>query len=391
MRKSRGLARVAAPRDRFPAGPPPALFWGPRSPVALASPPIRLVMPAPLHVGLLYGGQSAEHAISIRSARTVYDALAARHRVTPIYIALDGQWHVTDGIGGDEEAAVFVPHGGEGTVTSADLGALGLDIVFPILHGHNGEDGTIQGFLHTLGLPYVGPDVLASAACMDKVVAKRLLEAAGLPTTPFVVIRAHERDGVAFEDVSEALGALVFVKPANSGSSVGVTKVEAADGFEAALDEAFLYDKTVLVETGIVGREIEVAVLGNERPAASVPGEIVSTAQFYTYDAKYEDPDASRMEVPADLPAEVAETVRRMAVEAYVALGCEGLSRVDFFVTDAGDVLVNEINTIPGFTSRSMYPVMWARTGRPIETLVDDLLQLGLDRHARDAARKTTR
>lgn len=348
-------------------------------------------MTAPLHVGLLYGGQSAEHAISIRSARTVYDALSGRHRVTPIYITQDGQWRVTDGIGGEEEAVVFVPHESEGTVASADLGGLGLDVVFPVLHGHNGEDGTIQGFLHTLGLPYVGPDVLASAACMDKVVAKRLLEAAGLPTTPFVVIRAHERDGVAFEDVSELLGALVFVKPANSGSSVGVTKVEAADGFEAALDEAFLYDKTVLVETGIVGREIEVAVLGNERPEASVPGEIVSTAQFYTYDAKYEDPDASRMEVPADLPAEVAEAVRRMAVQAYVALGCEGLSRVDFFVTDAGDVLVNEINTIPGFTSRSMYPVMWAETGRPIETLVDDLIQFGLDRHARDTARKTTR
>ncbi len=349
-------------------------------------------MPAPLHVGLLYGGQSAEHEVSVRSARNVRLALGDRYRVTPIYIARDGTWRVTDGIeGGEGTPATFAAHGAERTVQAGDPGGLGLDVVFPVLHGHNGEDGTIQGFLHTLGLPYVGPDVLASAACMDKVVAKRLLEAAGLPTTPFVVVRAHERDRASYDAVARRLGSVVFVKPANSGSSVGVTRVDAADGLAAALDEAFLYDKTALVETGVVGREIEVAVLGNEVPQASVPGEIVSTSAFYDYDAKYEDPDASRMEVPADLPADVAERVREMAVQAYVALGCEGLGRVDFFVTDAGDVLVNEINTIPGFTERSMYPVMWDESGRNPEQLVDELIRLALARHDRDTARKTTR
>ncbi|WP_420457075.1 D-alanine--D-alanine ligase family protein [Rubrivirga sp.] len=353
-------------------------------------------MPDPLHVGLLYGGQSAEHEVSVRSARNVRRALGDRYRVTPIYIDRHGRWLLSDDdhlASGDVPGtlAMFVPHTDDFTVRSSQLQREGVEVVFPVLHGTGGEDGTIQGFLHTLGLPYVGPDVLASAACMDKVVAKRLLEAAGLPTTPFAVVRAHERDRASFEALADRLGSVVFVKPANSGSSVGVTRVDAADGFGAALDEAFLYDKTVLVETGVVGREIEVAVLGNEQPEASVPGEIVSTSAFYDYDAKYEDPDASRMEVPADLPDEVAARVRRMAVDAYVALGCEGMGRVDFFVTDGSDVLVNEINTIPGFTERSMYPVMWAETGRSHEQLVDDLIRLALDRHARDAARKTTR
>ena len=351
-----------------------------------------------LHVGLVYGGQSAEHEVSVRSARNVLAALGDRHRVTPLFIDRDGRWWDGGPLLDREPVEVqFSPHAGAGSVAAGGasgqggVGGLGLDVAFPVLHGQNGEDGVIQGFLQALGVPYVGPGVLASAACMDKVTAKRLLTAAGLPNTPYVVVMAHDREAVGFADVERRLGLPVFVKPANSGSSVGVSRVASADAYPAALDEAFRYDRRVLVEQGIAGREIEVAVLGNEEPEASVPGEIVMTSDFYDYDSKYTSADASRMDVPADLPADVAERVRQLAVQAYVALGCEGLARVDFFVTADHDVLVNEINTIPGFTERSMYPVMWAETGRSNEQLVDDLLQLALDRHERDASRSTSR
>lgn len=349
-----------------------------------------------LHVGLVYGGLSSEHDISIRSARNVRRALGDRHRVTPIYISRDGAWHVApDGEITDQTTAMrpllAAPMQGTCTMIAGGdaMDALDLDVVFPILHGQNGEDGRVQGFLHTLGLPFVGPDALASAVCMDKDVAKRLLAAEGLPVTPSRTLRP--RDRLVYADAVEALGSPLFVKPANSGSSVGVTKVERETDWEPALAHAFEYDRKVLVETAISGREIECAVLGNEQPEASHPGEIVSTAQFYTYDAKYEDPDASRMEVPADLPPDAAEAIRQLAVRACVALGCEGMARVDVFYTSDGEVLINEINTIPGFTDKSMYPVMWAHSGLDNEALVDRLVQLAVDRHTRDAAIKTTR
>lgn len=361
-------------------------------------------MSAPLHVGLVYGGHSSEHDVSIASARNVFAALdRGRFRVTPLYIDPDGRWHVetaersrladgASGAGGDARPAMFAPMQAECSVFAGGdaLAALDLDVAFPMLHGQNGEDGRVQGFFQTLGIPFVGPDALGSAVCMDKEVAKRLLEHAGLPVTPYRTVR-RGGDAPSFEALTGALGTPLFVKPANSGSSVGVTKVERADELEAALALAFAYDRKALVETAITGREIECAVLGNEAPEASAPGEVVSTAQFYTYDAKYEDPDASRMEVPADLPAETAEQIRDLAVRAFVALGCEGMARVDFFVTADGGVLLNEVNTIPGFTSRSMYPVMWERSGLPLPDLLGRLVDLALERHARDAAVKTTR
>ena len=354
-----------------------------------------------LHVGLVFGGQSAEHEISVLSARNVRAALGDRYRVTPLYIDRDGRWSVPSDpdalAAGDAErqpepgdAVTFQPGAGPGAVRTG-AGPLALDVVFPVLHGQNGEDGVVQGFLQTLGVPYVGPGVLASAACMDKVAAKRLLSAAGLPNTDYAVVTAHRRDALPFAEVERRLGTPVFVKPANSGSSVGISRVETAGEYGAALDLAFRYDRLVLVERGVAGREIEVAVLGNEEPEASVPGEIVMTSAFYDYDSKYQDADASRMEVPADLPEALADEVRQTAVRAYAALGCEGLARVDFFVTDDGALLVNEINTIPGFTARSMYPVMWAETGRPAERLVDDLIDLALARHRRDAGRSVSR
>ncbi len=357
------------------------------------------------HVGLIFGGRSSEHDVSVRSARNVAAGFdSARYRVTPVWIDRAGRWHGDETsaavLGGDEppsdarelwfrperDATVLAGRWDDG---AARLSALALDVAFPVLHGQNGEDGRVQGFLQTLGLPYVGAGVLASAACMDKEVTKRILRDAGLPVVPFRLARAGTRP--AFDVVAAELGPVLFVKPANSGSSVGTSKAEDEAGYERALDAAFGYDRKVLIERAITGREIECAVLGNEEPRVAVPGEIVSTAQFYTYDAKYEDADAARMEVPADLPAEVAARLRALAADAYRALGCEGMARVDFFVTSAYEVFVNEINTIPGFTERSMFPVMWAETGLPIDALVDTLVELALDRHARDARLKTTR
>jgi len=356
-------------------------------------------MPAPLHVGLIYGGQSSEHEISVRSARNVFSALDPdRYTVTLITISPKGQWFLgsPEHLASEDSSSLglpiqFAPQTGARSVLTIGESdeALDLDVAFPMLHGQNGEDGRIQGLLHSLGLAFVGCDVLASAACMDKDVTKRLLDHAGIPVTPSRTV--SPRDTVDFDALAEALGTPMFVKPANSGSSVGVTKVEHAHQLDAALELAFAYDRKVLIETGINGREIECAVLGNETPQASVPGEIVSTAQFYTYDAKYEDPDASRMEVPANLPPEVLERVRQLAIEAYTTLGCEGMARVDVFVTPEHDVLVNEINTIPGFTSRSMYPVMWAHEGLELPALVDRLIELAMERHQRDAQVLTVR
>jgi D-alanine-D-alanine ligase len=340
------------------------------------------------HVGLIYGGVSSEHEVSIRSARNVLAAFDPdRYRVTPILIDRQGRWHVEDlktSLLTGAEAASTTPENG-----AAALDSLALDVAFPMLHGQNGEDGRVQGFLQTLGIPFVGPGVLGSAVCMDKEATKRLLRDSGLPIVPFRIVR---RGGhLAYDAATAALGDSLFVKPANSGSSVGTSKAESADAFDNALTEAFRYDNKVLVEQAIRGREIECAVIGNEEPRASVPGEIVSTADFYTYDAKYEDPDASRMQVPADLPDAIAEQVRTIAADAYRVLGCEGMARVDFFVTPEFDLYINEVNTIPGFTERSMFPVMWDHTGLPIGALLDTLLTLALDRHARDAKIKTTR
>ncbi|MEM9997141.1 MAG: D-alanine--D-alanine ligase family protein [Bacteroidota bacterium] len=340
----------------------------------------------PTHVGLLYGGRSPEHDVSIRSARNIYRALtdrpdADRYRVTPLRIDRDGGWHCeSDVVDGDTTGAMH------GAALVADLD---LDVVVPMLHGANGEDGRVQGFLQTLGMPYVGPDVLASAACMDKEVTKRLLRDAGLPVVPFLLVRREVP--LSYAVAQAALGPTLFVKPANSGSSVGTNKATDAATFEAALADALQYDHKVLVETAIVGREIEVAVLGNLHGAgaplrASVPGEIVSTATFYTYEAKYLDADAARMQVPATLPEATAEQVRALALNAAQALGCEGLARVDCFLAEDGTLFVNEINTIPGFTSRSMYPVMWEESGLPIPALVDTLIELAVQRHSRDQA-----
>ena len=358
------------------------------------------------HVGLIYGGRSSEHEVSVTSARNVHAALdPEKYQITLLWIDAEGRWHTGDAAqaalnaeaipDSQQEQTLFSPATDGATILKSEkddgvnLTPLDLDVAFVMLHGQNGEDGRVQGLLESLGIPYTGANVLSSAACMDKEVTKRLLRDAGLPIVPFKIARWGEHPD--YPEITGALGTTLFVKPANSGSSVGTSKSESEAEYHRALDEAFRFDTKVIIETAIEGREIECAVLGNEEPKTAVLGEIVSTAQFYTYDAKYKNADEARMQVPADLPETVSDRLRAMAADAYRVLGCEGMARVDFFVTPGYEVFVNEINTIPGFTERSMYPVMWEHAGLPAGELVDELIRLALDRHDRDARLKTSR
>ena len=267
-----------------------------------------------------------------------------------------------------------------------------LDVVFPVLHGTYGEDGTIQGLLEMADVPYVGSGVLGSAAGMDKDVAKRLLRSVGLPVVDGFVLRAAPRRSVAdvAAEIDAGLGWPVFVKPANMGSSVGVSRVADAGALAAALDGAFRYDTKVLVERGHAVRELECAVLGNDAPRASVVGEIVPTHAFYSYEAKYLDEHGAHLRIPADLTAEQSERLRSMAVAAFEALELAGLARVDFFLDKhSGELFVNEVNTLPGFTRISMYPKLWEATGLGYAALVDELLRLAMERHATRRALST--
>jgi D-alanine-D-alanine ligase len=265
-----------------------------------------------------------------------------------------------------------------------------IDVVFPVLHGPMGEDGTVQGLLELAGIPYVGSNVLGSALAMDKAMAKLVLQQHGIPQVPWLLInrRDWERDpGAVFEKIGDTLGYPCFAKPANMGSSVGVSKVHGPTELAAAMKLAGRLDRRIVIEKGVNVRELEVSVLGNEEPIASVVGEVVSVNEFYDYSAKYVD-DGSQLLVPADLPTGVQAEIQRIAVDAFVALDLAGLARVDFFLdTDTGEVLLNEINTMPGFTSISMYPRLWEASGVSLPELVERLLQLAL---ARSEERKTT-
>ena len=326
-------------------------------------------------VVVLGGGRSSEHDVSLASAASVRAGLErGGHEVVAVEISRDGAWSC-DG------ATVELTPGG---------GLFGADAVFPALHGPFGEDGTVQGLLECLDVPYVGSGVLASAACMDKVVAKELLARAGLPQVDYRAVRharwSADRDAVLGE--LDALGLPVFVKPARLGSSVGIVRVVAAGELADALETAFAHDPLVIVEAAASGLEIECAVLGDDEPSASEAGEIVleSDAGWYDYEAKY-TPGGMELVVPARIPAELADRVRTLAVEAFVALGCAGLARADFFVdAAAGTVLVNELNTMPGFTETSVYGKLWAASGLPYEELLTRLVALAIERSARARA-----
>ena len=358
-------------------------------------------------VAVLFGGRSAEHEISCISARSVIDALDPdRNEVVPIGITREGRWHrlsgppalpsesgempqVTDGSGAAVELA---SEAGSRELVAADGSREPIDVVFPVLHGPFGEDGTVQGLLELAGVPYVGAGVLGSAIGMDKDVQKRLFRDVGLPVGPYEAVHETDRrdDPDAVDAAVEALGYPVFTKPATLGSSVGVRKVAGPDGLGAALDEAFRYARLAVVERAFEGaREIECAVLGNDEPVASLAGEIVPEGhEFYDYEAKYLDEHGAQLSIPADLEPEVLEEVQRLAVAAFRAIRCAGMARVDFFLEGEDVLWVNEANTVPGFTSISMYPNLWEASGLSYADLVERLLELAVERH--EAERKST-
>jgi D-alanine-D-alanine ligase len=340
-------------------------------------------------VGLVFGGRSVEHEVSIRSARTVKAALEqAEHEVVPLGIAPDGCWlspHASKpALAGDLDA--LPPAGEPIPPTVRHLLDSGVDVVFPIVHGTWGEDGTLQGLCEMLGLPYVGCGVTASAIAMDKLQAKRLLAAAGVPVVEFrASSRARfEKDPKAFLASCAELPLPLFVKPSVGGSSVGVQKVKTLEALEEAVRTAFRFDDQVLVERGVSGREIEIAVLGLHDIEASRAGEIVPGAEFYDYADKYLT-DAAQLVAPAELPTDVEERIREQAIDAFTAIGGSGMARVDFLL-EGDRPYVNEINSIPGFTRISMYPRLWALTGVPLPMLVDRLVDIAMRRHAERTA-----
>jgi D-alanine-D-alanine ligase len=364
---------------------------------------------AKLRVGLLFGGRSVEHDVSIVSARSILGALdRSRYDVSLLAVDPDGHWHLASAnvalTAAKEAETVFLPATpGSTTLVAADreagsatavLGeAARLDVVIPIIHGRGGEDGSLQGLLELAELPYVGSGVLSSAIQMDKDVAKRLLSAAGLPVTPWLTFHDAEleRRGLpgAAERVEEELGLPVYVKPANSGSSIGISRAETRAEVVAALARARRYDRKVVVESAIDAREIEVAVLGNDAPEASVPGEIRARTAFYDFEAKYCD-DATELVIPAPLDEAQSSALRDTAVRAYRTLEAEGMARVDFLMDRAsGQFYVNELNSLPGFTAGSMYPKLWEATGLPYPALLDRLIELALERHDRRAKLET--
>jgi len=360
-----------------------------------------------IRVGLLFGGKSAEHEVSLQSAKNVFEAIDQdKYEVTLIGIDKTGRWF-------KQEAAAYLleaddpkrirlnvsssqihldPAGGGSplVVSKVQPAASGpIDVVFPVLHGPFGEDGTVQGLLKMADVPFVGASVLGSAVGMDKDVMKRLLREAELPIPRFLVFYRRQRDSIRFAKVAEELGLPFFVKPANLGSSVGISKVHNEQEFFPALDEALRFDHKAVIEEAIVGREIECAVLGNDDPAASALGEVVPCREFYSYEAKYLDENGALLKIPAELDAATARRIQDLAVQTFRVLCCEGMARVDFFLKASGEIIVNEINTLPGFTRISMYPRLWEASGLPYPALIDRLIELALERSERDRSLKT--
>jgi D-alanine-D-alanine ligase len=363
-----------------------------------------------LRVGILFGGRSGEHEVSIASATSVFRALdPSKYEAVPMGITRDGQWLIADSperllqsevtltLPGTEAAVADV--GRQGIVPvdrhgGLKTGGTAVDVIFPLLHGPFGEDGTVQGVFETVNLPYVGSEVAASAISLDKVHMKSALEYAGLPSVAYRLLRKleWERDRAgAIKSLEAALTYPVFVKPCNLGSSVGISKARDRTELEGALDLAVRYDRRIIIEQGIDAREVECAVLGNDEPLVSVPGEVLSHHEFYDYESKYTEGLAD-LRIPAQLSVEQTQRVQELARDVFLAVDAAGLARVDFFVRrDDGAILVNEINTMPGFTATSMYPKLWEASGVSYEELIDRLIQLALQRHAEKQGRSVTR
>lgn len=359
-------------------------------------------------VAILFGGKSAEHEVSLQSAKNIIEAID-RERYDVVLIGVDklGAWHLLDETHYLDEAndpkkirlhltdqsIGVIPGQAQQQIINTKTGdpIPQIDVIFPVIHGTLGEDGSLQGLVRTLNLPFVGVDLLGSAVSMDKDFTKRLLKDAGLPVADGFVFKSHQQNTIDFSHVTTQLGLPVFIKPANQGSSVGVVKATDRASFEAGISEAFLYDDKVLIEEAVVGREIECAVLGNEVPVASTVGEILPQTDFYSYEAKYINETGAVLSAPAELTDKQIERVQNKAVQVFDILDCEGMARVDFFLKPDDTLVVNEVNTIPGFTKISMYPRLWMLSGISYPELIDRLIQLAFSRHQRKQGLKNAR
>ena len=363
-----------------------------------------------LRVGILFGGKSAEHEVSLQSAKNIYDAID-REKYEPVLIGIDksGRWLLNDESGflinaddpkrirlnTSSDAVALIPQS-RGAISN--LSALkndnangrAIDVIFPVLHGPFGEDGTVQGLLKLADIPFVGSSVLASAVGMDKDVMKRLLRDAGIPIGKFRVLCEGD-DVPSYEEVRSELGTPLFVKPANMGSSVGVSKVKKQREYLSALRDAFEYDTKAVIEEFIPGRELECSVLGGSEIMASIPGEVKSRHEFYSYNAKYIDKKGSELIIPAKVSVEIIQRVQELAIAVFKTLCCDGLARVDFFLKEDGSVIINEINTMPGFTKISMYPKLWEASGISYTQVIDKLIGFALERFEKEKQLKTSR
>jgi D-alanine-D-alanine ligase len=356
------------------------------------------MMQTKIRLGVLFGGQSAEHEVSIRSAKSVIEHLSSeKYDIFPIGIDKKGSWHFLkkepfllslkqNYLPTFKENDPYFPLMAH-QVSSKEIFfspcylKKRFDVIFPILHGPLGEDGTVQGLIELANLPYVGPDHLSSAICMDKGIMKDLLRAYGLPVAKYEIL--HQIDPIDEEGIIKAFGFPLFVKPAQMGSSVGVTKVHSKNELLPAIKEAFRYDERILIEEGIIGREIECSVIGNQEIEVSLPGEVIPSHEFYSYEAKYIDENGATFDLPAKLKPETIKEVQYLAIQAFKVLRCEGMARADFFLKNDGTLLINELNTIPGFTSISLYPKLWEISGLPYGQLMDRLIDLAFSRHQR--------
>lgn len=356
-----------------------------------------------IRITLIFGGRSAEHEVSIRSAKNIFLALNEDEFETSlVYIDREGHWFMSSGQAlrvGDHFSDFLVVQrmlnqqvhlvlGGKGQWRYAESGEIAMesDVIFPVLHGPNGEDGSIQGYLELARVPYVGARVLGSAIGMDKDIMKRLLRDADLPIGNFLTLSAD--DPLDYQAICKSLGSVIFVKPARLGSSIGVSKVHGEAEFIQAVQIAFQYDRKIIIEEYISGREVECSVLGGPDLVASMPGEVKPSHDFYSYEAKYLDPHGATFAIPADLNKEASAKIQELAVKTFSVLECEGMARVDFFVTSDNRVFINEINTIPGFTAISMYPKMWEVSGISYEHLIKRLVQVAIQSQATSSSLK---
>jgi len=362
-------------------------------------------------IGIIFGGKSAEHEVSLQSAKNIIEAIDNENYV-PLLIAIDkkGIWHLSDSqqylidssnpeliaLNPNDDKLSITPgiRQNQISVSGQNLSIDQIDVAFPVLHGPYGEDGSVQGLLKLANIPFVGSTILGSSLALDKEVMKRVLRDAGIPIPVFMSFTKNHENKIEFKNVTKRLGLPVFVKPANLGSSVGISKVSSESEFFIAIKKAFEFDRKIIVEECIEGREIECAVLGNDSPIASIPGEVKSneeTYSFYSYEAKYIDESGAILEIPAKIDKDVTKKIKSTALKVFGALCCEGMARVDFFLKSNNEILVNEINTIPGFTKTSMFPKLWEASGIRYADLITKLIELAIQRHEEEKALKTIR